>query len=116
MSFAVRYPQNAFNLSFEGPSVQPFRGYCHGVWAGTLVPPTSMDSAKRTRLWVGSGLQWRPGTTTPKGATPLQPFLFFSFLLTLQFYVIATTAAQALSRVLFGCRDRYHCQSIWTLS
>jgi len=63
-----------------------------------------MDSANRTRLWVGPGLQWGPGTTAPKGATPLQPFLFFSFLLTLQFYVITTTAAQALSRVLFGCR------------
>ena len=50
-------------------------------------------------LHGGPGLQWGPGTTTPKGATPLQPFL------TLQFYVIATTAAQALSRVLFGCRD-----------
>ena len=66
-----------------------------------------MDSANRTRLWVGLGLQWGPGTTTPKGATPLQPFLFLSFLLTLQFYVIATTTAQALPRVLFGCRDTH---------
>jgi len=78
---------------------------CHGVWAGTLVPPTSMDSANHTRLWVGLGLQWGPGTTTPKGATPLQPFLFLFFLLTLQFYVIAITSTQALPCVLFGCRD-----------
>ena len=76
------------------------------MWAGTLVPPTSMDPANHTRLWVGLGLQWGPGTTTPKGATPLQPFLFLSFLLTLQFYVIATTTTQALPRVLFGCHDK----------
>jgi len=51
----------------------------------------------------------RPGVGTrhynSKGATPLQPFLFFSALLTLQFYVIAATATKALPRVLFGCRD-----------
>ena len=54
-------------------SVRYLPTHCHGVWAGTLVPPTSMDSANHTRLWVGLGLQWGPGTTTPKGATPLQP-------------------------------------------
>ena len=73
------------------------------MWAGTLVPPTSMDSANRTRLWVGLGLQWGPDIITQKVQPRCSPSS--SFLLTLQFYVIATTVAQALSRVLFSCRD-----------